>query len=314
MEFAQLEALVAVARARSFSRAAEQLARTQPALSIAVKKLEEEVGALLFDRSQKEVTLTEAGRILFDYAQKILNLRREAIGTIEELRQLHTGRVTIGANESTSLYVLPRIILAFRQRYPTIKIEVYRSFSERLPHEIKERNLDFGIVSFDPNDGELASFPILEDELVLILPPEHPLAARERITLKDLGGEPFIAHNVRSPARERVIQAFRRARVPLNIAIELTSIETIKEFVKMGLGLAFVPRMCIQEELAQGKLATVPIHGFRHRRVLRVIYLRDKVHSHAAQKFLEVLKAMSPKARLTNNAARPIVESGGRKE
>ncbi|GBC82791.1 HTH-type transcriptional activator CmpR [bacterium HR10] len=312
MEFAQLEALVAIARARSFSRAAEQLARTQPALSIAIRKLEEEIGALVFDRSQKEVTLTEVGQILFEYAQKILNLRREALGTIEELRQLHTGRVTIGANESTSLYLLPRIILAFREQHPTIKIEVYRSFSERLPREIKERNLDFGIVSFDPNDSELASFPILEDELVLILPPGHPLAARRQITLKDLGGEPFIAHNVRSPARERVIQAFRRARVPLNIAIELTSIETIKEFVKMGLGLAFVPRMCIEEELAQGKLATVPIQGFRHRRVLRVIYLRDKVHSHAAQKFLEVIKAMAPnargrRARLTSDSPRPIV-------
>ncbi|GBC77409.1 HTH-type transcriptional activator CmpR [bacterium HR08] len=312
MEFAQLEALVAIARARSFSRAAEQLARTQPALSIAIRKLEEEIGALVFDRSQKEVTLTEVGQILFEYAQKILNLRREALGTIEELRQLHTGRVTIGANESTSLYLLPRIILAFREQHPTIKIEVYRSFSERLPREIKERNLDFGIVSFDPNDSELASFPILEDELVLILPPGHPLAARRQITLKDLGGEPFIAHNVRSPARERVIQAFRRARVPLNIAIELTSIETIKEFVKMGLGLAFVPRMCIEEELAHGKLATVPIHGFRHRRVLRVIYLRDKVHSHAAQKFLEVIKAMAPnargrRARLTSDSPRPIV-------
>lgn len=297
MEFAQLEALVAIARSRSFSRAAEQLARTQPALSISIKKLEEEVGALLFDRSQREVTLTEVGQVLFEYAQRILNLRREALATIEEIRQLHTGRVTLGANESTSLYVLPRIILAFRERYPTIKIEVYRSFSERLPREIKERNLDFGIVSFDPNESELASFPILEDELVLILPPHHPLAQREKVTLKDLGGEPFIAHNVRSPAREHVIRAFRRARVPLNIAIELTSIETIKEFVKMGLGLAFVPRMCIEEELQQGKLATVPIQGFRYRRVLRVIYLRDKVHSHAAQKFLEVIRAMAPNAR-----------------
>jgi len=237
--------------------------------------------------------LTDAGRVLCDYAQKIINLRSEAVWTIEELRQLHSGKVSIGANESTSLYFLPRIILAFRERYPSIKVEVFRSFSERLPHEIKERNLDFGIISYEPNDSELESFPVLEDELALIMRPDHPLATKGKVTLRDLGQETFVAHNVKSPSRQRVIEAFKQHRVPLTIGIELSSIETIKQFVQMGMGLAFVPRMCIEEELREGKLVSPPIQGFKHKRTLRVIYLRDKVHSHAAAKFLEVVKSFA---------------------
>lgn len=297
MEFSQLEALVAIARSRSFSRAGEQLARTQPAISIAIKKLEEEIGAQLFDRSRREVTLTDAGEVLLGYAQKILNLRSEAASAIEELRQLHAGKVTIGANESTSLYFLPKIILAFRQQYPRIKVEVYRSVSERLPQEVRERNLDFGVISFEPNDSELESFPLLDDELALIVRPDHPLARKKKVTIKDLGRETFIAHNVKSPSRTRVIEAFKRNHTPLNISIELSSIETIKQFVQMNLGIAFVPRLCIEQELRQGTLVSVPLQGFTCRRTLRVIYLRDKVHSHAAAKFLDVLRAVAQSSR-----------------
>jgi DNA-binding transcriptional LysR family regulator len=294
MEFSQLEGLLAIARSHSFSRAAEQLGRTQPAISIAIKKLEDEIGAPLFDRSRKDVTLTDAGRVFCEYAQKIINLRGEAVSAIEELRQLHSGKVSIGANESTSLYFLPRIILAFRERHPNIKVEVFRSSSERLPQDIKDRNLDFGIVSFEPNDGEVESFPIMEDDLALILPPGHRLATKKgKLTVKDLGEETFLAHNVKSPSRDRVVETFKEHRVPLNISIELSSIETIKQFVQMGLGLAFVPRLCIEEEVRQKKLASLPLQGFTHKRTMRVIYLRDKVHSHAAAKFLEVLKSVA---------------------
>ncbi len=149
MEFGQLEALVAVAREHSFGRAAAQLSRTQPAISIAIGKLEKEVGAALFDRFRKDARLTAAGEILFEYAQKILNLKNEAGQAVDELRQLHRGKVSIGANESTSLYLLPGIILEFRKRHPDIKVEVFPSSSVQLPSEIKERNLDFGIIAFD---------------------------------------------------------------------------------------------------------------------------------------------------------------------
>jgi DNA-binding transcriptional LysR family regulator len=293
MELGQLTALVAIAQHKSFGRAAEQLSRTQPALSISIRKLEEEIGTPVFDRFRREIRLTDAGKILFEYAQKILNLRTEAFSAIEELRQLHSGKVMIGANESTNLYLLPQMILDFREKYPDIKVEVFRSSSVMLPGEIKERSLDFGIIAFDPVDRELATIPIMKDELVLIVPGDHPFARKKKVKFEDLGKEIFVAHNVRSPSRDHVVDAFRRHHVPLNIGIELSSLETIKQFVEMKMGIAFVPKISVEAELAAKKLVNVPVEGFHHQRTFMVIYLRDKVHSHAAARFLDTLKKRS---------------------
>jgi DNA-binding transcriptional LysR family regulator len=293
MEFAQLEALVTIAQEHSFSRAAEHLARTQPAISIAIKKLEEEIGVPLLDRARKNVALTDAGEVMFEYAQKIISLRSEAVSSIKELRQLHRGKVTVGANESTSLYFLPNVILSYRQQYPQVKVEVHRTFSEQLPRLVKEHRVDFALLAYDPQDSQLESFIVLQDELVLIMNPKHRLAKKQKVTVHDLGGETFLAHNVKSPAREKVIQFFRDHQVPLNISIELATIETIKRFAELSLGVAFAPLMCVQEEIQSGKLVTVPVQGLKIKRTLRVVYLRDRVLSHAAAAFLELVKKHS---------------------
>src|SRR5262249_6637281 len=152
MELGQLEAMLAVARTRSFAEAAQEIGRTQPAVSIAIKKLEEEIGAQLFDRIRRDIRMTAAGQVFYDYAVKILNLRAQAKESIDELRKLQTGKVRIGANESTSLYLLPEAILSFRSKFPSIRVEAFRSSSVQLPYEIKERNLDLGIISYDAED------------------------------------------------------------------------------------------------------------------------------------------------------------------
>jgi DNA-binding transcriptional LysR family regulator len=296
MEFAQLEALVTIAQERSFSRAAERLARTQPAISIAIKKLEEEIGVSLLDRARKNIALTDAGEIMVEYAQKIIGLRSEAVSAIQELRHLHHGKVTVGANESTTLYFLPNIILAYRQQHPQIKVEVYRTYSEQLSRMVKEHRLDFALLAYDPQDSQLESFVVLQDELVLIMDPNHRLAHKPKVTVQELGQENFLAHNVKSPARDKVVQFFRDHHVPLNISIELATIETIKRFVEMGLGLGIVPRMCVQEEIQTGQLVTVPIQGLKIKRTLRVVYLRDRVLSHAAAAFLQMVRQHSHQA------------------
>lgn len=292
MELGQLEAFLAVAQEHGFGRAASKLGRTQPAISIAIQKLEQQLGASLFDRFRRDARLTDAGQIFLEYAQKILNLRSEASSAIEELRQLQRGKLTIGANESTNLYLLPKMILAFRERYPDIKVEVFRSSSVQLPGEIKERNLDFGIVAFDPVDDELESFPILEDELVLILPPHHRLARKRKIPFQELGKEIFVAHNVKSPSRDYVINIFRKHGIALNIGIELSSLETIKQFVEMKLGVAIVPRLSVEKELQEKKLVSVTVQGFEYHRTLNVIYLRNKAYSHAARSFLDLIRTL----------------------
>jgi DNA-binding transcriptional LysR family regulator len=290
MEMTQLEFFLQVIAEGSFSKAADAVGRTQPAVSIAIRRLEEEVGAPLFDRSQKTPTLTEAGVAIQDYAQRILTLRDQARGAVAELRELKRGLVRVGANESTSLYLLPQVILSFREKHPDVKVEIYRHVSERLPREVLERNVDFAVLASEPVDRDLESFCVLRDELSLILNPEHPLAKREEVTVEELGGESFLAHNVRTASRNKVIEVFAEHHTPLNITLELATVETIKRFVQLNVGLAFVPHMCVREELERGTLATVPVRGLTYVRTLWATHRRNATHSHAAAAFLTVLR------------------------
>jgi len=290
MELTQLEFFLMVVEQGSFSKAAVRVYRTQPAVSIAIRRLEEEIGAQLFDRSQKSPTLTDAGELVYDYAQRILALRDQARNVVAELRSLQRGRVRIGANESTSLYLLPHLILEYRERHPNVKVEIYRHVSERLPREVLDRNVDFALLAFEPVDSDLESFPILEDELVLIMNPDHPLAKRESLKIKELGKESFLAHNVKTGSRYKVVEAFTQHHTPLNVTLELATVETIKRFVQLKIGLAFVPHMCVREELERGTLTTVPVQGLTYFRTLWVTHRRQMTFSHAAAAFLEVLR------------------------
>ncbi len=290
MDLSQLEIFLSIAEEKSFSRAAEKMLRTQPALSIAIKKLEEDLGETLFDRSSKSGTLTEAGKILISYAQRMINLRDEAIEAVSELKGMYRGRLTIGANESTSLYMLPKLLMEFRKRHPRIKIEVYRNVSERIPSEVLERNLDFGFLSYDPMHPSLQSMEVHRDELVLVVPAKHRLAGAKQVTVKDLGEEQFVAHNVKTPARTRIFELFAQNRTPLNICIELATLDTIKEFVLLNAGIAILPRLAVQDEIASGKLVEVPVKGMKIEKHLRIVFRREHSLSHAAKSFLEILK------------------------
>lgn len=290
MEITQLEFFLKIVEEGSFSKAAERAFRTQPAVSLAIRRLEEEIGAPLLDRSQKTPILTEAGQVFHGYAQRIIALRDEAREAVAELRELRSGRVRIGANESTSLYLLPEIILNFRASHPQVKVEIFRHPSERLTREVLDRNVDFAITAFEPADRELEAFPVLKDELILILNPGHLLAKRESVSVRELGGEPFLAHNVKTGSRLKVIETFAKNRTPLNITLELATIETIKRFVQKDVGLAFVPQMCVTEELGRGTLATVPVRGLSYTRTLWATHRRGVTLSHAASAFLEVLR------------------------
>lgn len=290
MEITQLEFFIKVVEEGGFSKAASRVLRTQPAVSIAVKRLEDEVGAKLLDRSQKTPTLTEAGELIYEYARRIVNLRDQARGAVAELRELKRGRVRIGANESTSLYLLPELILAFRRRHPKVKVEITRQVSERLPRELLDRNIDLALMAFEPAEEALESFPVLRDELVLVMSPKHHLASRDSVSVKELGGESFLAHNVRAASRTKVVETFARHHTPLNITLELATIETIKRFARKQVGIAFVPRMCVAEELERGVLATVPVRGLTYQRVIWASHLRGAVLSHATKAFITLLR------------------------
>jgi DNA-binding transcriptional LysR family regulator len=293
MDLAQLRIFVCVVQERSFSRAAEKLLRTQPAISIAMRRLEEEVGEQLIDRAGRTLVVTEAGGVLLTYAHRMLHLHDEALAEVAHLRGLYKGKLAIGANESTSLYFLPRLLLEFRERNPSIRIEVSRSLSERIPAEVLDRNLDFGFLSFDPKHTALESHVVFRDRLVLVTSPRHRLASAERVRILDLAEERFIAHNVRTPTRTRIFELFERHNTPLNISMEIATLETIKEFVTREAGVAILPRLAVEGELAAGTLVALDVEGLVIERVIRVVFRREDVLSHAARSFLSLVRERS---------------------
>ncbi len=287
-----MEVLAVVAEEKSFSRAAEVLHRTQPAISQAVQRLEQEIGEKLFDRSSKNGTLTLAGEVLLDYAKQMLNLRQTARNAIKEMRDLHHGKVTISANEHTVFYLLP-VIQEFRRLYPLVKIEVQRGVASRIPKEVLAREVELGVISFKPNDKSVNSTPVLVDELTLIVSPQHPLANRKSVSVKELGVETFVAHNAPSPYRQKVIETFDKHQTKLHIAIELPSLEAIKRLVEKGVGIALVPKLTAQNEITNGQLHAISVREMKLERKLNIIYRRNSVLSHAAKSFLKLAKEMN---------------------
>jgi DNA-binding transcriptional LysR family regulator len=291
MDINQLEVFLAVAQEKSFSRAAEALHRTQPAVSQAIRRLEADLGEPLFDRSSKDGTLTAAGKVLFDFAQQMMNLRHHAHRAIRELQDLHRGKLSLSANEYTVMGLLP-LIPIFRARHPHIKIEVKRSLASRIPSEILGRDVEIGVVTFKPADATISSIPVTMDELALIVAPDHPLAGKQTVSVRELGAETFIAHNVPSPYRERVVKTFEKYRTPLNISMEMPTLEAIKRMVERKMGVALVPRLTARTEIARGLLAGITVKEMRLERRLYLIYRKGATLSHAAKAFLRLARSL----------------------
>jgi len=277
-----------VATEKSFSRAAEKLLRTQPAVSLALQRLEQELGEKLIDRSGKDLVLTDAGRTVLDYARRFQSLQQELDNSLAELRNNSAGRLTIGANESTTLYLL-RHIERYRQLYPGIKVQVRRSLSSKIPNELLDGNLEMGAISYDPGDERIKSKVIYADALAFVVSPKHRLAHRKVISITELGTELFIAHNVLSPYREVVLREFQAHKVPLHMDVEMPTIETIRKLVQNNQGVAFLPRMCVEQEIEQKLLAEVRVKEIHVERKIRLVYPTRRALSHAARAFMEVV-------------------------
>src|SRR5277367_165718 len=292
MDLAQLEVFLAVAKEGRFSRAAEKLYRTQPAVSQSIRKLEDELGEPLFDRSSRDGVLTDAGRVLQEYAEKLLNLRQDAQTALVEMRELQKGKLAIAANEFTALYLLP-VLAEFRRLHPMIRITVRRSLGSHIPDDVLRHNTELGVLTYDPQEPQLNSVVVYLDELIFVVPPSHPLASEHRVSIRQLGAESFVAHIVSSPYREKVIQAFKRHKTPLHMDIELPTLQAIKRFVAMGNGVALLPAISVESELARGELIHIPVRELRLHRKLRLVYRQAASLSHAARAFLKVAEAFA---------------------
>jgi DNA-binding transcriptional LysR family regulator len=289
MDLSELQVFLTVAKEGSFSRAAERLYRTQPAVSLAIRKLEDSLGQPLFVRGARPVRMTDAGTLLQDYAERLLNLRDEVKKGLLELQGLKRGELSLGVNES-SIHALLPALAKFREVHPGVQVRVHRMFSRDIPHEVVNYRLDLGAVSFVPRETQLQATEILKDELTLVVPPKHVLAKRKEVDVEELGKEAFIAHIVESPFRRKVIELFARHRTILNMPIEMPTIESIKRFVQMGMGVAIVPRMCVAWELEHGWMKEVKIKQLNIPRHLYIISRRGARLPHAASEFMRMLK------------------------
>jgi DNA-binding transcriptional LysR family regulator len=288
MELYPLKVFLTVATERSFSRAGEKLLRTQPAISLAVQRLEHELGEKLLDRTGREMILTDAGKLVLEFCRRFENLEREMENSLSELRDMASGRLVIGANETTSLYLMQHIV-SYRRQYPKVKVQVRRSLSSRVPAQLIDGDLELGVITYDPEDDRLESRVIFSDHLCFIVSPSHRFAHRESVSIRELGMETFIAHNVFSPYRDVVLKAFQRAKVPLNMDVEMPTVETIRKMVARNEGVAFLPKMCVENDFEQGILQEVRVEELSMERKIRLVYPARRALSHAAKAFLEIV-------------------------
>ena len=305
MTLEDLRVFTAVATERSFSKAARTLRRTQPAVSQAIKRLEDDCGERLIDRTMRDGALTDAGHVLLDYAHRTLRLVGEAGMAVAELRDVKKGRVVIGANEAGVHTLLP-LVMRFQDSHPEVLVDVRRVHSRQMAQQVLLRSLDCGVLTFAPPDRELRSVPLGTDELVLLVPPDHPLAKKgkkKQITMEEMGRLAIIAHNDPSPTRERVLRLYERKHAALNIRMSLPSLDGIKRAVEMGLGVALLPRRCALAEIARKQLAAIRVPELRSPRRLRFVYRRDGELSHAAQAFLDVVRKYGNRASIRSTSS-----------
>jgi DNA-binding transcriptional LysR family regulator len=285
VELSELRVFLRVADERSFSRAAMKLHRTQPAVSQSVRRLEDSVGERLFDRATKDATLTDAGRLLRNYAERLLRLSEEAETAVKDLRDLRRGRVLIGANEASVHAVLP-LVQRFRDAHPLVHVDVRRVPARQIGAEVAQGSLDFGVLTFQPAEPRLDSIVLGQDELVMLVPPSHPLAQTREVTLSECARQTVIAHNSPSHVREHVMRLFEQQHIPANILVSLPSLEGIKRAVAMEMGVALLPRRCAESEITRGELVALSVPEIRLRRQVRLVFRKTAERSHTTTAFL----------------------------
>jgi DNA-binding transcriptional LysR family regulator len=288
----QLGSFLEVAKLQSFSRAAEKLFRTQPAISAQVRLLERGCGAKLFDRSGKKVLLTPAGETLSKYVESMLALHKEALQAIADLNQSPRGKLYLGANEATCLYVLPRAFARFKQLYPLVQISIYRSFSHKILQKLQEGAVELGIVTLPLTMTNLEVIPVFRDEVQVVVPKNHPLARSRSVTVEEMARYPLILPKT-GHMRVVIDHLLHEHRDHLQISMELASVESIKKFVGANLGISLISRAYAQADVAAGMLELIPLADQKIHRELGLVYRRDRQLSLPAKVFVEVVRELT---------------------
>lgn len=296
MDFDQLETFLEVARNMSFSRAAEKRFRTQPAISAQIRALEEEVGAKLIDRSGGKVALTAPGKAFLEYVDHTLEQRRAIINTLAEMEHVPRGEIVVAANEGTCLHILPEVFAEFKKLYPKVSVNVKRSEHTSILECIIDNSVDFGVVSLPVHDKRLTTVLIHRDELVIIASPKHPIAKLKSLLVADLARQALLVPKM-GRTRDTIERLFDDQKLRPTISMELDSSELMKRFVAVNVGIGFIARSNVEQDVRAGTLVEYPVPGSQIRRDLGLVFRKDKALSRAARAFIDIaVKLKDPHA------------------
>jgi len=287
MDFDQLETFLEVAKLSSFSRAAERRFRTQPAISAQIRALEEEVGAKLLDRSGGKVAITAAGKVFQKFAEETLEQRRVVQITLGEMHRVPRGEIVVAANEGTCLHILPEVFAEFKRQYPSVAVSVKRLEHAKILEAVIENSCDFGVVSMPVPDKRLTVVQIHRDELLVITPPDHPLAGRKKATVAEVVEYPLLLPKI-GRTRDALEALFDERKLKPTISMELDSSELLKRFVAVGVGVGFIARSNVVEDLKAKVLAAVTLADAAIQRDLALVFRKDKALSRAALAFIDI--------------------------
>jgi len=287
MDFDQLETFIEVSRLSSFSRAAEKRFRTQPAISSQIRSLEEEVGAKLLDRSGGKVSMTASGKLFLKFAEETLDARKAAMTAIAETERVPKGEIVVGANEGTCLHILPEVFAHFKKQYPDVSVSIKRADYAKILESVIDNSVDFGVVSLPVTDNRLTAVLIHRDELVLVVPPRHPLSKLKAVEAADIAQYPLLVPKV-GHTRDALDQLFHERKLKPRISMELDSSELLKRFVAADVGVGFISRSNVQEDVQANMLAALPLADVQIRRDLALVFRKDKALSRAALAFIDI--------------------------
>jgi DNA-binding transcriptional LysR family regulator len=286
MDFDQLETFLEVARLSSFSRAAEKRFRTQPAISAQIRGLEEEIGARILDRSGGKVSITAAGKLFQKYAEETLEARKAVLTAIAETERVPRGEIIVGANEGTCLHILPEVFAQFKKQYPDVAVNIKSADYAKILDSVIDNSVDFGVVSMPVSDPRLTVVLIHRDELVIIVPPQHPLAKLKSATIADAARFPLVVPKA-GHTRDALEDLFYENKLKPRYAMELDSSELLKRFVAADVGVGFIARSNVQEDVRANVLVAIPISDAQVRRDLALVFRKDKALSRAALAFID---------------------------
>jgi DNA-binding transcriptional LysR family regulator len=284
----QLQCFSAVARNLSFTKAADELHLTQPAVSMQIRQLEQQAGLPLTEQFGKKIHLTEAGEEVYRYARSILQQVDEMDDVLDQLKGFSGGRLRIAAISSAN-YFTPRLLGTFHQRYPDVSVSMNVTNQKAVLRLVLDNEVDMAIMGQPPSDARIEAIPFMENPLIIVAPPDHRLAKRKRIQLKELEKEVFLIREPGSGTRGAMERFFRQQKLKLTPGMGMGSLSSIKQGVQAKLGLAMLPRNAVRNELQYGQLVELKIRGLPIERHWYVVLHKGKRLSGAAEQFRRLL-------------------------